>query len=137
MTDSSICRVNFSTNLKLSWRRCLTRVNFTPKQQLYVRFKEWIIGKPMVRDRMFRDMRPLQDGVVELKTADLRLFGWTPYVKALVLTRVGMADDYKWQTVNGVRQPPKKSYEDEKKKVIAYRDATPLDEPKFVTGAAK
>lgn len=108
--------------------------DFTPQQQLNRRFREWITGKPMEQGRMFRNMRPRTDGVFELKTPDLRLFGWMPAAKKLILARAGLADDYKPQTVDGTPQPPKKSYETEKAAVIAARDALPLDEPKSAIG---
>jgi len=50
--------------------------DFTPLDQLGVRLTEWITGKPMVENRMFRHMTPLSDDVIELKTDDLRIFGW-------------------------------------------------------------
>src|SRR4051812_33740079 len=49
---------------------------FTPKEQLIERLRQWMSGDPMAYGRMFHDMEPRSDEVWEMKTADLRIFGW-------------------------------------------------------------
>ena len=76
---------------------------------------------------MFHDMEPGTDGVWELKTADLRLFGWMYQPREFISVCGGYADDYKEPTKT-------KDYADDRRTVIAARDVIPLDGPKFVTG---
>lgn len=47
--------------------------DLTPKEQLFVDF---VTGVELVFDRQFHALTPIEDGVWELKTVDLRLFGW-------------------------------------------------------------
>src|SRR5205814_10087750 len=49
---------------------------FTPQEQLVERLRQWMAGHPMEYGRMFHDMEPSTDDVWEIKTADLRIFGW-------------------------------------------------------------
>ena len=77
--------------------------------------------------RMFRDLEPTTDDVWELKTADLRIFGWMYQKRKFIAVRGGYTDDYK--------EPTKiKNYADDRKEVVKARDALPLDNPKFVRG---
>ena len=105
------------------------RVNsdFTPAEQLITRLLQWITGESMAQGRMFNDMKPKSDEVWELKTADLRIFGWMYRPREFIAVCGGYADDYK--------EPTKiKIYADDKKTVIDARNALPLDGKKFVTG---
>lgn len=100
---------------------------FTPAEQLINRLIQWITGEPMVHDRMFKDMEPQRDGVWELKTADLRIFGWMYKPKKFIAVCGGYTDDYK--------EPTKiKNYADDKRAVMTARNALPLDGEKFVMG---
>lgn len=102
--------------------------NMTPAEQLITRLLQWITGKPMVYDRMFKGLIPASDGVWELKTADLRIFGWLYRPREFIAVCGGYADHYK--------EPTKiKDYADDKRAVIHARNTLPLDPPKFVTGA--
>jgi len=101
--------------------------DFTPRDQLGVRLTEWITGKQMVETRMFRHMKPLTDDVIELKTDDLRIFGWLYQAGKFIAVRGGYTDDYKGQN-------KKKNYEDEVKAVVEARDALPLDGEKIWRG---
>jgi hypothetical protein len=103
------------------------RSSFTPAEQLITRLLQWITGKPMVYGRMFQDLLPRSDEVWELKTADLRIFGWMYRPRKFVAVRGGYADDYK--------EPTKiKNYADDRNAVLEARHALPLDGDKFVTG---
>lgn len=82
----------------------------------------------MAQGRMFRDMRPQRDGVWELKTADLRIFGWMYRPCEFIAVCGGYADDYKEPTIT-------RYYEDDKRAVIDARNTLPLDPPKCVIGA--
>jgi hypothetical protein len=99
----------------------------TPAEQLITRLLQWITGAPMAYDRMFKDMEPSSDEVWEIKTADLRIFGWMYKPREFIAVQGGYADDYKEPTKT-------KYYADDRRAVVAARDALQLDTPKFVTG---
>jgi hypothetical protein len=103
------------------------KADLTPALQLTTRLLQWITGKPMAYGRMFQDMLPQSDEVWELKTPDLRIFGWMYRPREFVAVRGGYADDYKEPTKT-------KYYGDDRKAVVDARNALPLDGPKFVTG---
>lgn len=101
--------------------------SLAPKEQLINRLLQWITGKPMVRGRMFQDLLPQGDAVWELKTADLRIFGWIYRPRKFIAVRGGYAADYK--------EPTKiKFYGDDRRAVVEARDVLPLDGEKFVMG---
>jgi len=77
---------------------------------------------------MFHDMLPKEHAVWELKTADLRIFGWLCQPREFIAVCGGFKDDYEEPTKT-------KNYGDDRDRVIAARNALALDEPKFVTGA--
>jgi hypothetical protein len=66
---------------------------------------------------------PIGGGVWYLKTSDLRVFGWFPVKDCFVGV---VADDY--------RVKIKDLYEGYRGEVIRFRQALPLDEPKFIDG---
>lgn len=99
----------------------------TPYEQMIERFRQWMADEPMHQCRMFRDMLPHTDGVWEMKTDDLRIFGWMYQPKQFIAARGGYADDFKEPTKT-------KTYADEMRKVIEARNDLPLDEPKFREG---
>jgi hypothetical protein len=102
----------------------------TPRQQMDTLLRKWTAGKPMRQGRAFGIMRPATDSVWEMKTVDLRIFGWMHKPKCFVAVFGGLADDYKSQNGN----PPKESYKEAMERVVWIRDRLGLDEPKFVTG---
>jgi len=99
----------------------------SPLEQLVERLRQWIAGEEIARDRMFHDMRPVSDNVWEMKTVDLRVFGWMYRKRQFIAVSGGFADHYK---------PPTKirTYADDRRAVVAARDALPLDGQKFATG---
>jgi hypothetical protein len=102
--------------------------DFTPLEQLVERFRQWIAGDPMEYGRMFHDMEPRTDDVWEMKTADLRIFGWMYLPRQFIAVRGGYTDDYK--------EPTKiKNYADDRREVVKAREALPLDGEKFVKGS--
>jgi hypothetical protein len=88
---------------------------------------KWIAGAPMRYGRMFQDLMPSRHEVWEMKTADLRVFGWVYRPRVFIAALLDYADWYK---------PPTqiKSYNEARDRVVALRDALDLDEPKFATG---
>jgi hypothetical protein len=103
------------------------RSDFSPKEQLIERLRQWMSGDPMAYGRMFKDMVPRTDEVWEMKTADLRLFGWIYRPREFIAVRGGYADDYKEPTKT-------KNYADDRRAVVRARDALPLDGDKLAKG---
>jgi hypothetical protein len=104
--------------------------NETPRQQMDSVLRRWNAGKPMRRGRAFSTLDPTRYSVWEMKTADLRIFGWLYRPRVFVAAFVGFADDYKKQ--NG--QPPKESYSAARIRVMWLRGTLPLDPPLYVIG---
>lgn len=102
----------------------------TPKQQMDSVLRKWNSGRPMEYRRSFSTLRPTHHSVWEMKTADLRIFGWIYRPRVFVAAFVGYADDYKQQGEN----PPKEDYGEARDRVIWLRDRLDLDLPLFVTG---
>jgi hypothetical protein len=103
----------------------------TPAAQMDTLLRKWNSGKPMAYSRAFSNLKPTVRGVWEMKTADLRVFGWLWRPKVFIATFAGLADDYKSQN----RNPPKESYAEARDRVVWIRDRLGLDPPTFVTGA--
>jgi hypothetical protein len=99
----------------------------TPQQQLDFRLYQWITGKPMVYSRMLNDLMPHADEVWELKTLDIRVFGWMYRPLTFIAVFGDYADLYKGKTAT-------RSYGTAKADVIAARDRLDLDLPKFTGG---
>jgi len=104
------------------------RASESPEEQLDFMMYKWIARKENNYDRMFKDLMPLKDEVWEMKTADIRVFGWL--YKPLIFIAVfgDYADLYKGRNV-------KASYEQAKRKVLKHRNNLDLDAPKFTPGA--
>jgi hypothetical protein len=100
---------------------------FSPAEQLIQRLRQWMAGEPMAYSRMFNDMRPRSDHVWELKTADLRIFGWMYRPRQFIAVRGGYADEYKEPTKT-------KNYADDVRAVTEARNILDLDGDKFATG---
>jgi hypothetical protein len=101
-----------------------------PAAQMDTLLRKWNAGRPMEYGRAFSNLRPTARGVWEMKTADLRVFGWIYRPKVFIATFAGFADDYKSQNGN----PPKESYDDARNRVVWIRDRINLDPPLFATG---
>lgn len=99
----------------------------TPSEQLDDILHRWIAGKPLRYDKVVKDLMPADNEVWELKTADLRIFGWIYRPRKFIAVLGGYADDYKGFASSG-------RYDAARKAVIAARNAIDLDEPKLTTG---
>jgi hypothetical protein len=71
-------------------------------------------------------MSPSGDDVYELRSADLRFFGWFPKMDVFVAVR--------GDTFTKLKNDPK-LYELHRITTLEFRDAIDLDEPKFEPGA--
>ena len=84
----------------------------------------------MAHSRAFSNLKPTKHGVWEMKTADLRIFGWLWRPKIFIAAFAGLADDYKSQE----GKPPRESYDEARDRVVWIRDRLDLDPPAYVTG---
>lgn len=96
----------------------------SPLEQLDQFLVNYCSGRELTYERQFRPINHIDNGAWELKTADVRLFGWFAAKDCFVCT----AGDTKFR-VKTIGLVP--GYRDE---VVRFRDALALDEPKFVTG---
>lgn len=99
----------------------------TPRQQLDSVLRTWMIGRPMRYPEVMNDLSPMAMEVWELKTPDLRIFGWIYRPKVFIAVLGDYADDYKPPTKT-------KNYADARNSVVAARDALDIDPPKFTAG---
>ena len=100
------------------------RVESSPLQQFDAMLEVFCSGETLTFDRMFKPLTHIQDGIWELKTPDLRLFGWFPIKDCFVMGAMDTA--FKVRTHNlyvGYAN------------VVAYRrNQLSLDAPKFIPG---
>jgi hypothetical protein len=101
--------------------------DLSPKEQVDHLLYRWITGKEMKYDKMFKDLIPAQDEVWEMKTLDIRIFGWMFMPCKFVAVFGDHADFYK-------RPNPTKNYSQAVRRVVRERDHLDLDEPKLETG---
>ena len=99
----------------------------TPQEQLDNILYKWTSGKDIKYGRMFKDLMPGKDEVWELKTADLRVFGWIYQPRKFIAVFGDYADLYKSKKGN-------ERYEVARSIVLMARNTLQLDEPKFATG---
>jgi hypothetical protein len=99
----------------------------SPKQQIDYRFYQWVSGQEISYNRMFKDLSPASAEVWEMKTVDVRVFGWMYKPGVFIAVFGDYADFYK---------PPsaRKSYESAIRRVKDARERLELDEPKYVGG---
>jgi hypothetical protein len=102
----------------------------SPIEQLDDILHKWIVGKPMRYGNRLKDLTPRESETWEMKTADLRIFGWIYRPKIFVGAFIGYADDYK---PHG-NQPATESYAAAQNRVVEIRNRLDLDPPKFATG---
>ena len=96
----------------------------TPNQQVYALVTVFVAGETLLFGHQFSPLRPIGKGAWELKTADVRIFGWFPVKDCFV----AVSADEAWRVKDSKLYP---AFRDE---VVRFRDGLPLDEPKFVEG---
>lgn len=103
---------------------CKRGRNVSPYEQVEQIFFDFIIGRPMAYSVNYRRLEPLHQNVWELKTVDVRIFGW--------LTRkrhfLAVCGDLKDNLTSG------KLYKPHIKNVFDFREGLNLDEPKAIPG---
>ncbi|MGG7519660.1 hypothetical protein ACQ3G6_17430 [Allorhizobium undicola] len=96
------------------------------KYQIHDFLKQYITGKPLTSPRMFRTMRPVKDDIYELKTADVRIFGWFYRKDVFIAVKGDLFCNVKFD---------ESLYEAHRIECLRVRGIINLDEPKFVAGA--
>jgi hypothetical protein len=111
---------NVLPTLESTWK-----IELTPQEQLQAFVEEvFCPGEPLTYEHQFKPITHIKDGIWELKTADLRMFGWF-FIKDCF---IGSAADL---TDNVKRHHLYYGYAGE---AARFRDGLDLDEPKFVPG---
>ncbi len=95
-----------------------------PLEQLDALTYEYATGQPLAYGRQLKPLVHHGDGVWELKTADLRIFGWFPKKDHFIAVRVLTAEHVKQHNLyHGLVGEVRRAIE-----------VMPLDEPKFIPG---
>ncbi|SRR5579885_1254218 len=96
----------------------------SPLEQVDDLFHDFVAGEDFSFYELSHSMEPLEDGVWELKTPDIRLFGWF-YKKGIFLAaNIDTMERVKKHNLYA-------GYRDD---VVRRRNQLDLDAPKFVTG---
>lgn len=99
-------------------------VELSPNEQVAALFGEFCAGKELAYGPRFHDLRPAHKGVWELKTPDIRIFGWFAHRDHFV----GVSAD----TANRIKDH--NLYPGYRDEAVRFRDQLDLDPPKFVPG---
>ena len=99
-------------------------IEVSPIQQFDALMEDFCLGVNLTFDRQFKPLCHIKDGIWELKTPDLRIFGWF-VIKDIFIA--GAID-----TAFNVKNGP--LYVGYAREVAYFRDNLNLNEPKFVTG---
>ena len=129
--DEQRMRCLYATTKLLDWiRGTLPSLKGThetsvrPKEQFEQLLYEFVSGKDLYVPRGFHILQPEVSGIWELKTTDIRVFGWF-YVKGVFIgVNAGQAQEIK----------AKKLYGSMRDEAQIYRDALDIDPPKFIPG---
>lgn len=96
----------------------------SPFEQIEQRLYDFCLGRPLFYDRDRKVLTPSGHHVWEIKTPDVRLFGWVPARRRFVVVAGAMKRDL----------IPNSKYKPYVDGVVAFRNALDLDTPKFLTG---
>ncbi|RYF10718.1 MAG: hypothetical protein EOO77_20930 [Oxalobacteraceae bacterium] len=100
------------------------RTEIQPIEQLDDLLNSFCAGEPISIERQIKLLRHWDGGVWEMKTLDLRLFGWFPQIDTFICNSIDFATRVKRLNL----------YAGYRGEVIRFRDPLPLDEPKFIQG---
>jgi hypothetical protein len=107
----------------------IDNLNSQPREQAHALLKKFVLGGSFTTPRMFRQLRPLESDVYELKTPDLRFFGWFHQRDRFLAICAEHIEVLKEPESGPLR------YDALIREVCAFRDTIDLDEPKCLTGA--
>ena len=99
-------------------------IDHSPVEQLDALVATFASGEQLTFGWQFSPLKPIGQGVWELKTADLRVFGWFPVRDYFI----GVAADWTERIkLHGL-------YAGYRGEIVRFRDELRLDEPKFIEG---
>jgi hypothetical protein len=101
--------------------------NRTPYEQAEQILYDFVIGRPLAYGSEYHPLDPHASHTWELKTPDIRLFGWFPKRRHFVVVCRAFKDDLKKFS----------DYAPYIQQVVNFRNALDLDEPKAVTGVGR
>ena len=100
------------------------KVEVSPIQQLDALLEIYCSGETLTFGPQFKPIRHVKDGIWELKTPDLRIFGWFHIKDCFIAGAIDLAFNVKSHGL----------YAGYAGVVARYRDQLDLNEPKFVPG---
>jgi hypothetical protein len=100
------------------------KTELTPLEQVDEFFHDFVSGEDMAYYHKCHFMTPLSEGIWELKTIDVRMFGWFQIRSIFVIANVNTMDVVKKHHLYA-------GYRDD---TIRRRNQLSLDNPKFVSG---
>lgn len=100
------------------------KIEVSPLEQFDAFMEGYASGEHLVYLQDLSPIRHIGGGVWELKTADLRLFGWFWQRDCFIGHRIDHAQHVKNYSL----------YRGYASEVVRYRDGIDLDEPKFIAG---
>jgi hypothetical protein len=109
----------------LSALQPLEQSNMLPVEQFRALLRDYLIGRRLNIADDYRRLRPHEKDVFELKTADLRIFGWFYRRDVFIASFGDSMERVKTFELYG-------GYRDE---TVRLRAALPLDEPKWLQNA--
>lgn len=100
------------------------QVEVDPTQQLDALVEEFCSGETLCYGPTFHPIEHIEDGIWQLKTPDLRIFGWFHVKDCFIAWRGGLADFIKTHNL----------YHGFAGETANFRKRLSLDEPKFIPG---
>ncbi|HWN49995.1 MAG TPA: hypothetical protein VNO18_09230 [Xanthobacteraceae bacterium] len=77
-----------------------------PVEQVDDILYRWITGKEILYTRQFKDLTPMADEIWEMKTADIRIFGWMYQPRKFIAVFGDYADLYKGKIARAAMKRP-------------------------------
>ncbi len=101
--------------------------DISPRAQVFALLKMFLSGEAMEEGDQFRLMQPVEDDVYELKSSDIRIFGWFYRPAVFVATSVDSME--RVHTIAGLSSGHRNS-------VKHVRQNIELDPPAYIEGAS-
>ena len=98
--------------------------NLLPHEQVWVLLHDFVAGIRLIHTETCKQLDPLRDGVWELRTVDVRIFGWFPRRCTFLMVCGAMKKTLRRRV----------HYRPHIQRVIQFRASLDLDEPKAVVG---
>ncbi|MDF1599686.1 hypothetical protein PZ895_07840 [Mesorhizobium sp. YIM 152430] len=113
-------------NTDVKAARSFYRDHIAPAQQALAILQSYNAGHAFIGSRMFQRMSPSSDDIWEMRTPDLRFFGWVPTRDCFIAVKGDLFENLK---------NDKSLYERHRIDAKLHRADTDLDEPKYQAGA--